>query len=604
MFKHTLSIVASATLVASLGANTLTLDPIVVSATKAEQSLKDTTANINIITSEEIEEKHYTTVADALNSLPGVSVTANGGLGTTQTVFMRGMDTNRVLVLINGIRYQDPSNTSGANFAHLIVSDIERIEVIKGAQSGIWGADASAGVINIITKSAKEGTHAGVTLEKGSFSTQKWGGFLSHKADKYDVKLSFDRIMSDSFTAQAPKGTDIDNYENDPYANTTFNLGGHFRPTSTDIVGVHYTNISALGNYDGWSDPDLTQRSDVRTKLYGISYDKTLDAHTVSLKANLSKFTRDELDTTYGVKVFNGKTKQFELNDQFHYHEKDLLVVGLMREVFDVDYITASTATDQKHVTSKAAYLTNSNAMGNLILTESLRRDDYSNFEGKTTGKVGTKYTITKDLYISGNYGTAYTSPNIIQILNPWGTSNSDLKPENTRSFDASVGYKNFTATYFENYVKDLIQWDASTYKNLNGTSTFKGYEFSYQQNLIDALLLNANYTHLARFEDKDGKDLARRPKREAKVSLDYYGIKQWHFGLNGHCIGTRYNGANQTGTQTGRYTIANMVINYDLADSIQLYGKIDNVTDKYYQTVDGYATSPRAWYVGLKASF
>ena len=604
MFKHTLSLVASATLVASLGAETLTVDPIVVTASKTEQSLSNITSNVNIITSEEIAEKHYTTVIEALNTLPGISITANGGLGTTQTVFMRGMDTNRILVLIDGIRYQDPSNTNGANFAHLMISDIERIEVIKGAQSGIWGADASAGVINIITKSAKIGTHAGVNLEKGSFNTKKWGGFLSNKAENYDIKLSVDRIMSDSFTAQAPKGIDIDNYENDPYANTTINLDGHFRPTSTDTLGVHYTDINALSNYDSFNAPNSTQRSDIRTKLYGISYDKTLSDHTVSVKANLSKFTRDELDTTSGVKVFNGKTKQFELNDQFHYRENDLLVVGLMSEAYNVDYITASTTTNQKQVTSKAAYLTNSNVLGNLILTESIRRDDYSNFDGKTTGKAGAKYTLAQDLFIGGNYGTAYTAPNLIQIMNPWGTANNNLKPENTRSYDATIGYKNLTATYFQNYVKDLIQWDAGTYKNLNGTSTFKGYEFAYQQNLLDLLSLNANYTHLASFEDKNGKDLARRPKREAKLSLDYYGIEKWHFGMNGQYIGTRYNGANQTGKQTGRYTVLNTVVNYDFTDSIQLYGKIDNITDKYYQTVDGYTTSPRAWYIGLKASF
>jgi vitamin B12 transporter len=141
-------------------------------------------------------------------------------------------------------------------------------------------------------------------------------------------------------------------------------------------------------------------------------------------------------------------------------------------------------------------------------------------------------------------------------------------------------------------------------YTNLNGTSTFKGYEFAYQHNLFNSLSLNANYTHLSRFEDEEGDDLARRSKREAKLSFDYYGVEKWHFGLNGQYIGTRYNGANQTGAQTGRYTVANMVINYDLTDAIQLYGKIDNITDKYYQTVDGYATSPRAWYAGIKGSF
>jgi len=604
MFKQTLSLVASATLVVSLGADTLTVDPIVISATKTEQSLKETTANINIITAQEIEEKHISTVTEALNLLPGISFTSNGGLGATQNIFIRGMDSNRVLVLIDGIRYQDPSNTSGANFSHLMISDIEQIEVIKGAQSGIWGADASAGVINIITKSAKEGTHAGVNLEKGSFDTKKWGGFVSNKTDKYDAKLSIDRIMSDSFTTQAPKGMDIDNYENDPYSNTTLKLTGHYRPTSSDTMGVHYTDINALSNYDGYNAPNTMQRSDTRTKLYGIAYDKRVDFHTISLKANLSKFQRDELDTTYGVKVFNGKTEQFEANDKIQYRKNDFFIAGIIKESFNADYIQANATIGEKQTTAKGIYFTNSNTFDNLILTESLRRDDYSNFNGKTTGKVGAKYNLSDDLAISGNYGTAYTSPNIIQILNPWGTSNPDLKPENSKSHDISVIYQTFTATYFENRVEDLIEWSGGMYTNLNGTSTFKGYEFSYQQNLFDSLMLNANYTHLSSFEDEDGKDLARRAKENLKFGIDYYGVEKLHFGIFGEYVGTRYDKLDQKGAQTGRYTVANGVVNYDLTDSIQLYGKIDNITDKYYQTVDGYATSPRAWYAGLKASF
>jgi vitamin B12 transporter len=603
MFKPTFSFVACATLVASLEARDLTLDPILVSASKTEQSLKNITSNVEIITAEEIEEQHYTTVAEALNSLPGVSTTNSGGLGTTQTVFMRGMDTNRVLVLINGIRYQDPSNTNGAAFAHLMISDVERIEVIKGAQSGVWGADASAGVINIITASAQEGSHAGIHLEKGSFDTSKWGGFVSHKTDLYDAKISIDRVMSDSFTAKTLTGQDIEAFENDPYSNTTLNLSGHLRPTSTDTIGIHYTDINALSNYDS-TNPNTLQRSDIRTKLYGITYDKRLNAHTLSLKGNLSRFERSELDATFGVKVFHGQTKQVEASDKIQYRENDFIMAGIMKESFDVDYIQVVGSTSEKEVTSKAAYLTNFNTFGNLILTQSLRRDSYSNFEGKTTGKIGGKYTVSQDLRVGGNYGTAYTAPNIIQILNPWGTTNINLTPENTKSYDVSIEYKNFTATYFENHVENLIEWSGGMYTNLNGTSTFKGYEFAYQQNLFHSLSLNANYTHLSRFEDEEGNDLARRSKREAKLSLDYYGVEKWHFGLNGQYIGTRYNGANQTGAQTGRYTVANMLINYDLTDSIQLYGKIDNITDKYYQTVDGYATSPRAWYAGIKGSF
>lgn len=604
MFKPTFSLVAATTLVASLGADTLSLEPIIVTATKTEQSPDTVTSNVHVITSEELEQKHYTTVADALNSLPGISILSNGGLGTTQSVFVRGMDTNRMLVLINGIRYQDPSNTNGASFAHLLVSDIERIEIIKGAQSGIWGADASAGVINIITKVAQKGTHAGVTMEKGRFNTNKWGGYVSHGTDLYDLKLSFDRIMSDSFTSQSPAGSDIDSYENDPYTNTTLNFSAHLRPTSADTVALTITDIDALANYDSYNAPNALQRSDIHNRLYGLSYDKRYENHLLNLKANRSTFKRDELDTTFGVKVFEGKNDQLEASDRIGYRQNDFLVAGVNSERFEADILQFSGVRGTKKVESKAVFVSNTNAFGDLTLTESLRHDDYSNFDGKTTGRVGAKYAFAPEVYLSANYGTAYTAPNLIQILNPWGTPNPNLNPENSRSFDVSVGIKSLLITYFDNRVEDLIQWNGGQYENLEGTSTFKGYEVSYQGTFFDTFSGYTSYTHLSTFKDKNGKDLARRAKREVKGGINYYGINRLNVGLDARYVGTRYDRADQKGAQTGRYTLLDFTLNYDLNDNLSLYGKIDNLTDKNYQSVEGYTASPRAWYVGMKASF
>ncbi|HLD23082.1 MAG TPA: TonB-dependent receptor, partial [Sulfuricurvum sp.] len=476
------------------------------------------------------------------------------------------------------------------------------------------GADASAGVINIITKGAEAGTHTGANVEYGSFATTKWGTFISHKTDQYDFKIALDRLMSNSFSAQAPRGDDIELYENDPYSNTTLNLNAHYTPTSEDLFGISYTDINALSNYDSYQSPNSVERSDIRTRLYGVTYDKTYQSHTFSTKANLSKFRRDELDTSYGVKVFNGQTREVELRDHFRYSESDFIVAGLSKEWNKIDFIQADSTTGAKSVSSKAVFLTNSNTFGDLILTESLRRDNYSSFNAKTTGKIGAKYTLSEDSYVGGNYGTSYTAPNLIQMFNPWGASNDALSPENTKSYDLTLGYKSITLTYFENRVKDLIEWYDPTplnwfnndpyYNNLNGISTFKGYELSFRHNLLDSFVLDADYTHLSCFVDKDGKDLKRRPKREAKISLNYYGNEHLNMGINAHYVGTRYDQADQQGEQTGRYTLLNFVLNYNLTERIQFYGKIDNITDKYYQSVDGYASSPRGYYAGMKVVF
>ncbi|MGB5793950.1 TonB-dependent receptor, partial [Poseidonibacter sp.] len=147
--KISTSLVASLLIATNLYSNENLETITVTSATKSTQSIKDVTSNVEVITKDEIEERHFTTVSEALNTLAGINVISNGGIGNTSSVFLRGMSSKRILVLIDGIKVNDVTSSSGAQFEHLLINEIEKIEVIKGAQSGIWGADASAGVINI-----------------------------------------------------------------------------------------------------------------------------------------------------------------------------------------------------------------------------------------------------------------------------------------------------------------------------------------------------------------------------------------------------------------------------------------------------------------------
>ncbi|MDX9961951.1 MAG: TonB-dependent receptor plug domain-containing protein, partial [Aliarcobacter sp.] len=211
----------------------------VTSATKTSQSIKDVTSNIDVITSEEIEARHFTTVVEALNTIPGVSFTSSGGIGQQTSVRIRGMKSGKTLVLIDGIRYNDPTG-EGASFEHLMIGDIERIEVIKGAQSSVWGADASAGVINIITKNAKEGTHGSIAVEYGSFDTKKVNATISHKEKNFDAKLNVSRLDSDGFSAMAPKDKDLGDFEDDGYENTSADLKLGYNFNDSNKISASY----------------------------------------------------------------------------------------------------------------------------------------------------------------------------------------------------------------------------------------------------------------------------------------------------------------------------------------------------------------------------
>ncbi|MFY9089205.1 TonB-dependent receptor plug domain-containing protein [Arcobacter aquimarinus] len=604
--KLSISLVASFLLATTNLFSAQNLETITVtSATKTTQSIKDVTSNVDVITAQEIEERKFTTVVEALNTLPGISFVSNGGMGNTSSVFLRGMDSKRILVLIDGVKYQDPSNTSGAAFSHLMISDIERIEVIKGAQSSVWGADASAGVINIITKEAKNGVHVNFNSEFGSFQTKKYGMSVSNKTDKYSVKLSADRILTDGFSSQTPFGDRVDDYEKDGYRNTTVNLKGSYNITDEDSINLSYHHINSFVEYDDWNAPNANLHSDNESNLYSLGYNKNYKNHNIKLKYDISKFEKKELEATnsWQVRDYNGKVKLLDLTDNISYFDKDSLLIGFSHEKTEVDYIKGNNATNKDDNTNKAIYITNTNYLGDFAITESLRRDDYSNFGSKYTGKIGVKYNVNEDLSFNANYGTAYNAPNIINILNPWGISNPDLEPEKIKGFDISSTYKDFTLTYFKNKIDNLMNWQSSKYVNIDGTSTIEGYEAKYSKLIIEDLLLNLNYTYLSA-KDSQERELARRPKNQVGFGVDYYGISNLHFNINGQYIGERYDGANKTGRETGNYTLWNSVINYEINKTFSTYLKVDNIFNKYYQTIDGYATAQRSAYVGLKANF
>ncbi len=573
---------------------------------------------MNVITAQEIEERHYTTVTEALNSLPGVSFTSNGGVGKTTSFNLRGMNSKHTLVLVDGVRYQDPSNTSGASIQHLIISDIERIEVIKGAQSGIWGADAAAGVINIITKEAKEGISFFGSQEFGSFNTSKTDLGLSYKNKDFYIKATHTDLKSNGFTTIAPKGEDINTFEDDGYSNKTSSLQAGVNVFENGKLEIGHTNIEGLSEYDSFAQPnDTSMKSDIQTKLSHVKYSHKIKNHTINVKHEISNFEREEIGTNFGVKNFNGKTTNSEISDQINYLEEDFLLVGLNEQKMDVDYLKVDSSSNNDNYKSTGIFLTNSNRFfSNTIVTQSLRHDSYNNFDNKTTGKLGIKHITNFGLIIDGNYGTAYTTPSIIQVLNPFGAANANLQAEETESFDISVEHHGLKLTYFDQKVDNLIDWYdpdgfggvLGQYANLSGTSNIKGYEIAYNATVFDSLALSLGYTNLDA-KDKEGNDLLRRPKQSLKFGIDYYGIDKVHLGLNGEYVGKREDikfnpDFSQSSVDTGKYTLANFTANYEVDKHLSFYAKVDNITDEEYQTVYGYATSPRAVYAGMKLTY
>ncbi|MEN8718177.1 MAG: TonB-dependent receptor, partial [Sulfurovum sp.] len=375
-----------------------------------------------------------------------------------------------------------------------------------------------------------------------------------------------------------------------------YNLQGGLFITNKDEVDFSYKKIDAVYEYDtsAGSDGD-TQKSYLNHYFKSGNYIHKEDSFNFKANIQQSKF-----DRTQGT--FNAKSlvNEFSLTSNYIYAKDSNITTGLNKQNFE------DINSNNKYNT-KAIFLSNSNKFNNLIFSQTIRYDNNSSFDEKATGKLGLKYEFDKDFSASTNYGTAYNAPTLSNL-----SITPTLEPESTRSYDINLEYKGFEITYFKTKIKNLIDYydpDSWTgpipgsYINTKGTSIIKGYEASYKKDILKDLFLGLNYTHL-NAKNSNNEDLARRAKNLVNLSLDYYGIKKTHINLNGQYVGTRYNGEDKTGAQTGRYTLWNSVVNYDINKNLKTYLKVDNLFNKYYQTVDGYATSPRAFYAGLKATF
>lgn len=604
--KTTFSLVAFTTLISTLQASDTVLDPIVISATQTEQSLKDITSNVDVITASQLEEKHITSVIDALRSLGNIPIAQSGGIGQQSSFFQRGFSSANTVVMIDGIRYNDPTTTQGqAQLEHLMVNDIERIEVIHGAQSGIWGANAVAGVINIITKKATKQFQASTILEYGTYATSKLGANVSQKVGDLSYYVGANQLKSDGISTLTPRGQNPKNYESDGYRNQTVNAKISYDLTSADTLSGQMNFVDAKSHYDGYDaftfaplPNSVANEIHQLNRLGSVGYRHTFTS-TDFIDASYGHSTFDKKDPLGFTTAFMGTNKEANLLGRFSYISNGFIIVG-------GNTLESHDTIGDHTLRSKGVFATNTNHLGNLILTQSLRNDSYDTFKDKTTGKMGAKYLFANDIALSGNYGTAYRTPALAEMYGFGG--NTLLQPETTKSFDATLRYRSFTFSYYDNVVTNLIQYvfDPNTFigsnQQVEGKSHLKGYEARYQHTFFDTFRVNLAYNRLIA-KDKDGKDLARRPHDTASGALGYYPIDKLSLLGTLNYIGTRYDDPART-LQTGRYVLTGAVINYEATPKLSLYLRGDNLTDRRYQEVNGYGAYGRTLMVGLNARF
>ncbi len=586
----------------------------VVSANKTEQSINETTSNVTVITAEDIEEKGYQTVAQAINTTAGIQVANSGGLGQPTSFFVRGMDSGNVLVLLDGMRLNDPSTTNGtALLDALTTNNIEQIEIIKGGSSSIWGSNASAGVINIITKQPKEGVHGSLALSYGSYNTRGVDADLSYKDEKLSAQVLGSYLKTDGFSALAPRDAEADGYEN---KNGNVKLGYAFNENNK--LSLSYNRYKTKTQYD--DSYSIDQANDTYShatsdqKNYALDYDFSLDKFSALFHAGKGEYEREYFTTGFygdGVNVYKATLKEYSLINKYDY-SVGKIVLGL--EYKDIDGFNQYNdfPESQAAYTNKAIYISNIyNINENTMLETNLRYDSYDAFDNKTSYKIGLKHdhTFMEGFTTSANYYTSYDAPSSYQLANTaFGTF---LNPSYTKGFDVSASYKKYlTITYFNNKIEDTIDYDYINYGyyNVSGKSRFSGLELTGNYSPLEHLLFSANYTHLIDFEKEDGTDLPRRAKDTLNASVNYYMDNHMHFSIDAQYIGDRIDTDGgfpiAADVPTGNYTLWNLNFSTKIAEDLDLNIHARNIFDKEYQSVYGYATEGASLYAKIKYSF
>ena len=579
-----------------------TFEPLeVVSAHDATLKLEHTTENITVITAKQLEESHVTTLADALTQFANIAYTSNGTYGQAASFYLRGMDSKHILVLVDGVRINDVTGLNGAQFEHLILGDVAQIEIIKGAQSGIWGADASSGVINIITKAAQKGTHASIRQSTGSFNTQQSSATLSHKNDRVALKFSATSLSSAGISAAESKKGTVNygtrgyegNYTLDPYINTSYAADAVVTLSQYDTLALSATSIHSVTQYDGGAGVDGKNISNLQNRFYSAKFEHKDTLNEAKIAYNYSQFERD-----YGVgNDYTGFLEEVRASEQLSYGDESFLMLGgnYQKHTHNKSYGSDL----NKSLEIQSAFLTNYNRWSDTIFSQTVRYDAFSTDQSAVTGKVGFKQLIDT-AFLALNYGSGYNVPTISALYGQWG-ANANLKPESTIGGDVTVGNEHVELTYFYNEITDLIVY-TSAYENSAGISTFEGVEAKVRYEIKDIAAFAFDYTSL-RAKDAKGQWLARRPQNTARLHVSNFWTSLFSTLTQLEYVGTRYDSLDRSGAQTGEYLLVHLTANYK-QEGYALFAQVSNLLDRFYQTVDGYGTMGRNFKVGLSAQF
>lgn len=583
----------------SFAADAIHLDDIVVTATRTAQSQANIIADMTVIDREQIERAGAGSLTDILRAQPGVQISTNGGAGTNSSVFLRGTNSDHVVVLVDGLRVNS-ATTGTTSFENIPLGQIERIEILRGPASSLYGADAIGGVIQIFTRKAKADkllAHAAIGV--GTYDTKTAEAGLSGSAGtlKYGVNVS--SLDTDSFSAKRIRtGKDKDD---DSYRNLSVSAFAEFELAPGHSWGLQFFQSKGHSEFDS---------------NYENFGEQTLQSYAFTSKNQFTDFWHSTFKLGMGVddsesharpnnnaaasnKFYNptGITKYRTEQQQLSWQNDFKLPIGQLTLLYDRLEQEVDSNPGPRLIFKKER--NNDAFMANYLLNHdkhtfnlSLREDHNTQFGKFTTGGAGYGYRITPEWRVTASYGKAFKAPTFNQLYYPrisGYSGNPNLIPEESRNHEISTHYETAQlkagVTIFNNDVENLIV-NGDPVKNVNRVriqgSTFEGSWF-----ITDNLTLAGNFTTQSpRIEKSNKKNeidqlLERRGNRYGAINL-LHTLGDWQWGAEVTGASTRYNDLANT-KKMGGYMLVNLTSNYKLSPEWKLEARANNILDKNY---------------------
>jgi vitamin B12 transporter len=588
--------------------NEESLKAIEITATRTSVEDENPASALTVITQEEIKKKQHMQVKDILREQTGINVVNVGPMGGTTTVFMRGAGSQSTLVLIDGAQVN--SNTTGSfDFSDMQMDNIERIEILRGPQSTLWGADAVGGVINIVTKRGQGEPRHFLSFEAGSYSTVKATLGSSGAVGKFDYTASVSRTDSDGFSAF---NEDRGATENDGYENTTFSsrLGHHFlKDGRIELIG-RYTK--AKNAFDGFNfappgPVDAPNHLARRENFFiALPIEKSI---TPQWDARLStNFSYDELDTkdpTFGDSVILSRTSSLDFQNNVSFGKYISAILGFEYQMTDGNNRTSNFSLENR---SQGYYLQgNLNWQEQAFLTVGIRQDINSQFEDPFTYKVEGAYRINSwGTKLRGSVATGFRVPSVNEVLFPF-FGNPNIQPEKSKNWEVGFEQKLFNnqvtlgSNFFHLDFEDLIVFDFVTFIAQNiGSATSKGIETFFNFQIQKNLELITNYTWNQATDNSDGSLLPRRPRHILSATLAH----TWKNKLDSLVTVNHRSEMESGGGVVGERTVVRAALAYQLNKDWKLTARGENLFNEKYEESFQFGTAGISGYAGFVFSF